>query len=190
MPLISGREAARMFGPTGLSLSATQQLLATGIAGKPQVAGGANLYDGDRVEEVATRLPITPADLEDACPLGVVVVRLPRGQSFSALTCWPETADLLAGPWRVGNGDGFAMTGSVAFGVGLPLVLSVSGYVVAGAWVTAVLGSEQPGHVTFGLSAPDDWLTPLLGRRLRGHRGVPVELVAWRMRPRTRSSGS
>ncbi|HWU20001.1 MAG TPA: hypothetical protein VN088_00635 [Nocardioides sp.] len=185
MSLISERAGARLLERHGLSLSASQHLLATGIAGAPIRLESVTLYESELIRDVATRPSITLEEFDDAFPTGVAVARLPRGRTISAAAEWPDTADQLAGPWRIGNGDAFVMTGTVAFGEGLSIVLSVSGFLLAAARITALLAGDGPGSVRFDLAAPGSAWDAIRGRRMRGHRGRPVELVGWRVRPGT-----
>ncbi|GAB4008950.1 hypothetical protein [Nocardioides ultimimeridianus] len=182
MSLISERTAARLLEEHGLSLSASQHLLATGIAGVPVRLESITLYESELVEDVASRPAITLTEFDEAFPTGLVVARLPRGRTTSAAADWPETAAQLAGPWPIGNGDAFVMTGTVAFGEGLSVALSVSGFLIAAARITALLAGDGPGSVRFDLAAPGPAWDAIRGRRMRGHRGRPVELVGWRMR--------
>ena len=180
MDLISEREAARIFSAHGLSLSAAQHLLSTGIAGEPVRAAGVKLYDAMRVEAVASRPAVTKDEVRALFPLGAMVIRLPRGRVVSATAEWPDTAQLLAGPWPFS----FAYTSAVAVhywqGRGVPLLLTVSGFVLSGAVTTngAPNGSaEHPEWQSFELEAPGSWLETLRGRSLAFGRGAPVELL-------------
>lgn len=189
MDLISERAAARRLAGRGLSLSATQHLLATGIAGQPLRTAVATLYEAAAIEELASRPALTRADTQQWFPEGAVVVRLPRGGTADATAEWPATADLLRGPWPVPPGPSMALVARFWTGRSIPLLLTVSGVVLCGATVRDFAGRSEPGRgrsggldACFALSAPGDWLERTSGRMLAFGRGATVELLgelAW-----------
>lgn len=189
MELISEREAATRLARHGLSRSACQHLFATGVAGTPVRVGGMTLYDASRIDELAARAHLRADEFADAFPHGVVVARLPRGRNADAQARWPATRPLLEGPWRIGPWQVLLIRLSAMHGDGLPVVLSVSGYVLAGARIIGTRPAPEGDTTMLQLGAPGPWLDRVLGRRMRGHRGAPVELVGWRgqrVRPRDR----
>ena len=122
---VTGREVARLLG---LGQEATARVLASGLAGPAHVRGGSHLYARDRVLALLTRPAVdetTP--LPRACDQGVLVARVnPRVLA----------GDLLrgaCGPWRLATGRAAVLAVLVATQARVPLVVTVSGYVVGGA---------------------------------------------------------
>ncbi len=176
MEPITEREAARRLAAVrGLSLSASQHLLATGVVGRPATSGRMKLYDATRVDALLELPPVRADEFVQLFPDGVIIVRLPRSRTIDASMVWPETRDVLAGPWRPGSRQKAAIWLGTLRDRSVPLLLTVSAHVVAGARVA----DPRPGGdgVTFELQAPGRWLDQVVGRRVRGHRGPQVELV-------------
>lgn len=176
--LISEREAARRLAAHGTSLSASQHLLATGIAGRPVRTHVATLYDGDRVDELVARPHVRADEFVGAFPVGVVIARLSRARGFDVAAPWTERVEVMAGPWRLTANNGLALAITVNRAPGYPLLLSVAGHVVDGARIVGLRDADGAG-ARFELEPPGEWLSPINGRRLRGHRGPQLELVGW-----------
>jgi len=177
--LISEREAARRLAVHGTSLSASQHLLATGIAGTPVRTAVATLYDDDRIDQLVARPHIKADEFVQAFGVGVVIARLPRSRAFDVDASWDERAQVMAGPWHLTSMNWIALSVTVRQGRGYPMLLSVSGHVVGGARIVAINAASGRPTVTFGLEPAGELLAPIVGRRLRGHRGPQLELVGW-----------
>jgi hypothetical protein len=180
--LISEREAARRLAHHGRSLAASQHLLSTGIAGRPLRTAVATLYDEERVDDLVARPHIDAVGFSDAFPGGTVVARLPRCRSFDVEGTWPERAQTMSGPWRVTSRKRFLLAVTVQRQPGYPFLLSVAGHVVGGASIIGLESAADGAETSFVLEPAGEWLAPMTGRRLRGHRGPQVELVGWTAR--------
>jgi hypothetical protein len=177
--LISERDAARRLAAVGLSLSATQQLLATGIGGPPVRTRVATLYDEERIEELVSRPHVRADEFDRAFPVGVVIARLPRHRTFDVNGEWDEHARVMSGPWRIPVRNRMYVAITVRRAPGYPLLLSVAGHILGGASIVGCNGAGDGGLVSFDVRPAGDSLASLIGRRLRGHRGPQVELVGW-----------
>ncbi|GAB4004327.1 hypothetical protein [Nocardioides ultimimeridianus] len=191
MDLISERAAARRLATCGLSLSASQHLLATGIAGEPIRTAAATLYDSSAIEELASRPALSRDETRELFPDGAVVARLPRGRIVAAGSEWPDTAEVLSGPWPIPPGPSVALLARFWTGRTVPLLLTVSGTVLSGATATQFAPSARRSgefDASFALETPGRWLGRARGRMLRFGRGATIELLgdlAWARIDRT-----
>jgi len=131
--LITGRRAAQLLAARGLSLSASQQLLATGIAGRPVDTTAAQLFEADAVADLAGRPTVDERAAATVAPHGYLVARLPRDRVVAVDDAWDEQAAVLAGPWRVDAMVQLELVVRRFVGVRFPLVLTVAGFAIAGA---------------------------------------------------------
>ncbi|GAB3866970.1 hypothetical protein GCM10028801_40020 [Nocardioides maradonensis] len=180
MDYISERESARKLAAIGLSLSAAQHLLRTGVAGQPVMTTAARLYDANRIEELARRPAVSAEECQALFPDGFLVARLPRTRSVDAEAAWPDTIDALRGPWPLGPWQAMTVYCWQRLGRQVPLLLSVSGCVISGALTTDFRradGDARPRAMCFELAAPGTWLGGVTGRMLGLGRGAPVEIV-------------
>lgn len=179
---ISGREAADLLAPCGLSLMATQHLLATGIAGRPMVTRGAYLYDRAAVAGLASARDVDNHEFTDDCPHGYLVVRLPRQATYDVAGDWDERERVLRGPWRIGRRTIIVIAARMYQRKHFPLVLTASGFVVGGAEVVGIAGGGDvdPGRtVVFDIAPPGAWLSNFIGRRCALGRGPQMMLRGW-----------
>lgn len=178
--LITQRAAARILARQGLSLSACQQLLATGIAGPPTEAGSVVLHDQAAVERLARALPVRTLDVHRGCPYGYVVVRIPRGQAFDVAASGEEQRRILAGPWPLDARVRTIVWVRTYHAMPMPLVATVAGFVVAGAEITGFVDTADAGRGTaFSLAPPGDWLEPFRGRPCASGKGRATYLRGW-----------
>lgn len=178
--LITGREAARILARQGLSHSASQQLLATGIAGRPTRAGSVVLHDVEAVERLAYAIPVRILDVIRGCPNGHLVARIPRDRRFDVGAPWELQREILAGPWPMDPKISTIVWALTRYRAPMPLVATVAGFAVAGAEITAFVEPAPAIRGTsFRLAPPGDWLKPFLGRPCASGRGRATYLRGW-----------
>jgi hypothetical protein len=178
MELITEREVARRLASArGLSRSATQHLLATGIAGRPIRTGGVALFDAERVRSLLELPPVRADEFEALASGGLVIVRLPRDRTVDASLVWPDTRAALVGPWRLRSQQWTLLWLRTFRERSLPMLLTVSAHVVCGATLNGFTLRDGDDAAWFDLHPPGPWLHELVGRRVRGHRGPQVELL-------------
>ena len=180
MELISERASAQRLAVWGLSLSAAQQLLRTGVAGQPLITPGVRLYDVRRITDLVERPEISAGECTALFPDGCLVARLSRDRSADATASWPATIPLLQGPWLLGPWQYLAVYCWQRLGRDVPLLVSVEGCVISGAMASGLCppGESAPaGSVRFDLGPPGPWLGEVTGRMLRLGRGAPVEMI-------------
>lgn len=182
----SGREAARILARRGLTVTQTQALLSTGLAGDGEVDGRSVRYDGERVRELAARPQLLREEVDRATPDGLVVLRLWPAPSVRVDDPWPAQQEVLRGPWRTGWKEELQIVCYTMLGREIPVVAAVAGFVVlvariAGAtFETAGLGLDVvPARADPPRADLRDWV----GRRLPLTRG-PRFHFDWQRQPR------
>jgi len=165
--LISAREAAGILAEeAGLSREPARKALQAGLAGAPQRARGSLLYDEERVRALAARASTTAGracrDHRPTCRRGTFVARLsPDGDISQG---W------YVSPWvRVRMMHWLKTTGYV------PMVATVSGFVVSGADISGVHPTSTPQgeRTTFATAPPGAWFAEFDGRRFKTGPGGP-----------------
>ena len=163
--LISQREAAWVLDVHHeLSRPRVTRLLATGVVGAPVRAGGALLYDGDAVRRLAARPRRTRADLATGGLRRVIVLR--RAVDLLADRATQE-AQLTDG-WNLNYLDCLGMTWKIEADGPIPVVVTVSGFVILGAELAGFTRSSMaPGkRVRLVVREPGSWFEPLRETRL------------------------
>lgn len=175
--MISERKAAAILGRFGMSRSAAQHVLATGAAGRP-IQRSPLLYDLATVDECARRPLVDDSRVARVCPAGYLVARLPRTRMFDVAASWEDRSTVLAGPWRVDPKVHLVLSVRVATGYRLPLVLLVSGFVLAGADLVG-MGRPTLAATPLVVEPPGEWFDLFRGRRCAAGRGRQTELRGW-----------
>lgn len=158
---VSAREAARLLAPAGLARPQAQHLLASGLAGPAERAGGVVLYDADRVERLrdarAVALPVTSGP--------VLVVRLGPARGWRADASPEEQWSVASGPWR---GTAFQRL-EVRLAAPAPFLATVSGYVAVAAEVLDAVAVRAAGtgdeRTVFTLRDAGSWARDAVGTR-------------------------
>jgi hypothetical protein len=193
--LISSRQASRILElDAGIGRQQSRRALLTGVAGTGQRVGGAVLYDERSVRHLARWSALDHATLLGACPGGVFVVRLGRGEEPAPGDTWEERAETLSSQPYLGFAAWLQIGAYLAAHGRLACVGTVCGYPVLLADLTSFkaqgdgvrLGLERAGewsrllHERRLVTSPGPrWLLlgaqPYLGRAARAHeRGEPV----------------
>ncbi|WP_460852215.1 prephenate dehydrogenase [Nocardioides montaniterrae] len=177
MALISTREAAGLLGQLGLSWSASQHLLATGIAGHPVRTGASNLYDSERVGALLSRPALTAGDLQEIFPAGCLVGRVPRGTVVDVTAGWQAAATVMAGPWPLEWRHEMGIDLRQRRDEPLGMLLTVSGVVTASGSVTGVRHVDGTDRARLDLRPPGPWASDVRGRLLALGRGRALTWV-------------
>jgi hypothetical protein len=172
--LISGRDARALLRTAGLSSRHARTALHSGLVGEPLRTTTAHLYDQERVQELAGRPPIDWGVVAEACPTGIFVAR----RVITVTLSREEQIDQVSGGWGgLSPWVWLAMKLHVDDHGSLPLVATVSGFVVLGADIVGVRhGSELV------LAPPGVWFGRFEGVRLWTGPGRPWELHLSRRR--------
>lgn len=168
---LTGRGASRrLMGVVGSDEQA-RLLLRTGAAGPGEPTTGGVLYDEQRVEDLAARPRVAPAELSRGCPQGLYICRVSRRLAIDVTDPWAVTAERLSRKPPMPTMAGALLSVRVGITGRLPWVATVSGFVVFGADLTGF--EELPGgdEQRFRLEPPGPWFAGLEGRWLRNGRG-------------------
>ncbi|MDN5896961.1 MAG: hypothetical protein L0H93_23425 [Nocardioides sp.] len=129
---ISERQASEILGEAGLSRRHARRALGWGLAGAGVVTRSAVLYDEDAVRALVRRPALTDEDLAEIFPTGVFVARLGE-------TPEPGGLDLSAMSWDISVWARIRISLWIGKGGALPVLATVSGFVVDTAEATAVM---------------------------------------------------
>ena len=181
MTMLSAREAARQLEAAGVGRRRTRQLLECGVAGQPTAAGGALLYDVDRVLALCAWPSMSLGQVDEVCPRGVFLARRYVG-------CQLSTAELET-EW----GAGWALSPLTAIWLrfrieqdgAFPFVGALCGFVTHGADVTGVAPETRSTYrLTF--APPGEWFESLREHRVVAPGGKTFMVRGW---PPRASSG-
>jgi hypothetical protein len=162
--LISARESSRILGGDGLSRQQSRRVLLTGLAGPAVRTGAALLYDEHCVQLLARWQAIGHQDLLDACPGGVLVVRLGPGEEQDSSWDWERRAETVRLQPAVGFAAWLQVNALLAVSGRLACVVTVCGYPVLTADLVSFRGVGD--QVDLGLERPGTWASLLHERRL------------------------
>jgi len=192
--LISAREAARILADLPLDREAVRRLLLAGFAGPVLRAGGASLYDEQRVTALldtplldwplvtaAPPAPTAPPAAASAVPPRVLVARVgPRRPVDEPLRAWAG-ADLAAPIveqrdgarmfWRISPLTRLELRLAIEQQGAFPFVATVSGFVALGADIVAV--HQHARGTVLELADPSEWFHGFAGHRLSTPGGSP-----------------
>ena len=163
--LISQREAAWVMDVRhDLSRPRVTRLLATGIAGEARRAGGALLYDADRVRRLGERRRLTRPDIDALGLPRLIVAR----RAVDVLADRATQVAQLADGWNLNIFECLRMIWHIQDDEPIPLVATVSGFVILGAELTGFAGSAMaPGkRVRLVVREPGAWFDALRETRL------------------------
>jgi len=164
---VTARQAAELLGHAGLSRSAARRLLATGVAGEPVPIAGARLYERAVIEALVRRRRIAPEpeELPELCRQGVMVART---------AARPDPLEAARGPLRMSLSTRFVLAHLIDAQGALPLVVTVSSFVLAGAEVVG--GQSAPGgmnRMVLDLQPAGEWFDTFRDRVFRTPPGNP-----------------
>lgn len=162
--LISARESSRILAAEGLSRQQSRRVLLSGLAGEAVRTGAALLYDEQSVQMLAAWPEVAHEQLLDACPGGVIVVRLGPGEEPTGTWSWERRAEEFARQPSVGFAAWLQVSAYLGVHGRLACVVTVCGYPVLLADLVAF--HERDGTVELGLERPGAWCRLLEGRRL------------------------
>jgi len=164
--LISSRQASRIFEETaGIGRQQSRRALLCGVAGPAAHTGGALLYDEQAVRDVARWQAADHADLLEASPGGVLVIRLARGEEPAPGISWEERVEAVRIQPHLGFAAWLQVCAFLSVHGRLGVVVTVCGYPV----LLADLVSFRRGGgglVELGLERPGEWAGLLADRRL------------------------
>ena len=174
MTLISAREAARRLEATGVGRRRTRQLLQCGVAGQPTAAGGALLYDADRVEALCAWPSLSLDDIDEVCPRGVFLAR-------RYVSCQLPTAELdreWGGDWALSPLTAISLRLTIERDGYFPFVGAVCGLVTFGADVTVVRPETRSTYrLTF--APPGEWFESIREHRVTAPGGKTFMVRGW-----------
>ncbi|KQQ42825.1 hypothetical protein [Nocardioides sp. Leaf307] len=160
-PLMTGREATAALRRAGLPERQARVVLASGLAGRPDRAGSAHLFDAHRVLALARRRVPTDEELAAAYPLGLFLAR----RVVPADASWDDQVAGLSREWAMSPFSAVMLKERVGRQGFLPLVGTTGGFVAVAAEIRAVvrIGSRTSD---FRLEPPGRWANDLLETRL------------------------
>jgi hypothetical protein len=169
---VSGRQAAGILAPAGLSRRGAERVLRAGLAGEPVRTSSSLLYDEDRVRALASRPRFNLTDLGEICSWrGAFLAR----REVSVDAPWDEQVSAASGGWRLGMWTGALLGAQFAVNRPLPFLAMVRGFVVFGA---EVVGLAQHGDcVRLELVRPGPWYPELQGLRFIPPLGGPFRIM-------------
>jgi hypothetical protein len=163
--LISSREASRILEEmAGIGRQQSRRALLCGVAGPAARTGGALLYDEQAVRDVARWPAADHGDLLGACPGGVLVIRLARGEEPAPGASWEERMQAIRVQPHLGFAAWLQVCAFLSVHGRLAVVVTVCGYPVLLADLTSFRGAGE--LVELGLEPPGEWSELLAGRRL------------------------
>jgi hypothetical protein len=177
---ISEREAAQRLGRArGTSREASRRVLVAGLAGPGERIGTTTSYDAEAVHRLARRLTARVLDLHGLAAGGLLNVRASATRKDVRRALASNPLELMAGPWRMGWYDRVGVAGILRNRGALPLVLTVSNYVVAGAEIEGYelgdrieRGARPMTTLRFTVRpVTSDWFTPFEHSIMRGRSG-------------------
>jgi hypothetical protein len=168
--LLSANQAARVLAEIGIARTQAQALLASGLAGSGMRAGGALLYDEQRVRELAARRVVDPDELSAACPHGLYIARIDRTRGVDVTSGWAELARRLALQPPMPAMTRALLGARMAAYPQLPWVATLCGYVVLGADALGAVVATS-GSIAFTLAPPSSWFNVIVDRVLPTGRG-------------------
>jgi hypothetical protein len=162
--LISARESSRILAAEGLSRQQSRRVLLSGLAGEGVRTGGLLLYDEHQVRALAQWSPVSHESLLEACPGGVVVVRLGPGEEPDPIWSWEQRAAAFRIQPFLGFAAWLGVNAYLSVHGRLACAVTVCGYPVLLA--DAVSCRESKSQVELGLEPAGPWSQLLNDRRL------------------------
>jgi hypothetical protein len=163
--LISCRQASRILEEmAGVARQQSRQALPSGAAGCAVSAGGTLLYDEHAVRQLARWQPVDHATLLEACPGGVLVVRLGRGEEPASHDGWRALAEAFRLQPSLGFAAHLQVRAFLAAHGHLACVVAACGYPVLLADLVSF--GDHGDQVELGLEQPGEWSRLLHHRRL------------------------
>ena len=173
--LISAREAARELAAVGVPRRHVRRLIACGAAGPVTRTAGAVLVDGQRVADLAARPRLSEDDVTDACPWGVFIARREVRD--------PQDREELGRDWRFSIWTMVRLRTWIDRHGFVPLVATVSGFVLGGGEITAVT-QVRAELFSLAVDPPGAWFERLEGTRIDSPPGRPWMVLGWDPRAR------
>jgi hypothetical protein len=163
--LITSRHASRVLEESaGIGRQQSRRALLAGAAGPGERVGGALLYDERAVRHLARWSALDHATLLDACPGGVLVVRLGRGEEPAPGDSWAQRAEAVRTQPYLGFAAWLQVSAYVAAYGRLACAVTVCGYPVLLADLTSFRAGSDT--VELSLAEPGAWSRLLHERRL------------------------
>lgn len=177
---ISEREAAQRLGRArGTSREASRRVLVAGLAGPGERIGTTTSYDAEAVDRLARRLTARVLDLHGLAADGVLNLRASATRQEVRDALASDPLELMTGPWRMGWYNRVGVAGILRSRGAVPVVLTVSNYVVAGAEIEAFELGHPVGRgprpmetLTFAVRpVTSGWFAPFADSIMRGRSG-------------------
>ena len=185
MTVISAREAARRLESAGVGRRRTRQLLRCGVAGPPTTAGGALLYDADRVEALCTWPSMSLGHVDLVCPNGAFLAR-----RYVSCQLSPAELDREWGrEWALSPLTAVWLRFRIEQDGSFPFVGAVCGFVTRGADITVVT-PETRSTYRLSFSPPGAWFEALREHRVAAPGGKTFMVRGWPPPPATASSAA
>jgi hypothetical protein len=168
--VISSRQASRILEATaGIGRQQSRRALLSGLAGPGERTAGTVLYDEAAVRDLARWRVLEHETLLHACPDGVLVVRLGRGEEPAPGDSWATRAAAFRRQPYLGLAAWLQVRAFVAVHHRLACVFTVCGYPVLTADLVsfdAVSLDAAGDQVELGLEPPGGWSGLLHQHRL------------------------
>ena len=177
--LISAREAAKELAGVGVPRRHARRLIACGAAGPATRTAGSLLLDDRRVAELAARPHLTEDDLAATCPWGVFIARREVRAFGTGEEAWRE----LGRDWRFSPWTMVWLRSRIDRHGFVPLVATVSGFVLGGAEITGV-SQARAGLFGLELHSPGAWFDGVRDTRVDTPPGRPWVMLGWDMKAR------
>ena len=154
-----------MLVAAGVGSRGARRVLESGLAGEPVRTRAAVLYDVARVQALAERPTLGLWDLVDRCPGGFFMARRPMDVRLSPAE---QLGDLSHGWGEVSRWRWVAMAHQVRRQGSIPLIVTVSGFVVLGADIVGLRGFSE-----LVLGPAGTWFDAVAGSRVPMGPGRP-----------------
>jgi hypothetical protein len=167
--LISARKASHLLARDGVSPCTALQVLAAGLAGEPIHTSAMDLYEHERVAELAARPSVWWPEADQLCRPGFFLSR----RSFPATAQRADQVAALSGEWgSVSPWRWVVMHHRLTTHGSFPFVATVGGLVVLGADIVETRGCSE-----LVLEEPGAWFRGWQGRWFPTGRGRPWVLI-------------
>ena len=170
--MVTGRHAADLLSGVLPTREHARLVLRAGLAGPPVRTSAALLYDEARVVALATRPRVTAEEVEELCPRGLYVARLPRAAEVDVTAPWAHRVEAVAARPLMPTMTAALIDAQIRAPGRFPWVATLCGFVLLCADARGL--RERPsGTVRFDLVPPDLWAIGLEGRLLATRPGRP-----------------
>ena len=174
--MVTGRHAADLLSGILPTREHARLVLRAGLAGPAERTSAALFYDQARVIELACRRRVSRREIEERCPQGVYVARLPRDAPVDVTAGWEDRIRVVGRCPDMPTMSAALLSVQVAAVGVMPWVATLCGVIVLAADAHGL--KEAPsGGVVFDLRRPAAWAATLEARLLATRRGRPWAIL-------------